>query len=80
MLGSIPLVIQDMTVSFQAVFDDSNFCMEAHLWCMLLIVRIAKAAGAQDISAFCFHWTGAAPGMTEDYLLEKLALKSDGAS
>jgi hypothetical protein len=80
MLGPIPLVIQDMTVSFQAVVDDSNFCMEAHLWCMLLIVKIAKAAGAQDFSAFCFHWTGAAPGMTEDYLLEKLGLKSDDAS
>ncbi len=80
MLGPIPLVIQDMTVSFQAVFDDSNFCMEAHLWCMLLVVRIAKAAGVQDLSAFCFHWTGAAPGMTEDYLLEKLGLKSEDAS
>ncbi len=80
MLGPMPLIIRGMTISFQAIFDDASFCMEAHLWCMLLVVRIGKAAGAQDLSAFCFHWTGAAPGISEDYLLRKLGLKSESPS
>jgi len=73
----MPILIQGMTVNFQAVFDDHDFCMEAHLWCMLLVARIAKAAGTHDLSAFYFQWTGTIQGLTEDYLLDRLGLKTN---
>lgn len=55
MLGPVLLIVQDMTISFQAVFGDHVFCLAAHFWCMLLVVKILNAAGSQDFSALCFH-------------------------
>ncbi len=56
--GEIPIVIHGLVQNFQAVFENVEYCREAHYWCLLLVARVAEAWGNQDIGSFMFRWTG----------------------
>jgi hypothetical protein len=71
--GTIPILIAGMSQNFQATFEDEAFCREAFLWCLLLIVRVARAAGNTSTESFCFFWTGV-EGLTEEWLVSQLGL------
>lgn len=71
--GTAPVMIQGLVHNFQAAFEDSSFCREALMWCLLLVGRIGKARGNADLSAFLFHWTGI-HGLTEAKLMSELGL------
>lgn len=75
-LGSeVPILINGLAVNFQAAFEDEGLCREAFLWCMLLVIRIAKAAGNADPAPFCQLWTGQL-NVSEEALLSQLGLTS----
>ena len=71
----IPLIIHGMTENFQAAFEDADFCRETYLWCMLLLARVAKAAGNSRVDGFCFHW-GGHYGLTEESIMRGLGLNA----
>ncbi|KXF75263.1 hypothetical protein ATN84_18485 [Paramesorhizobium deserti] len=60
----------------QAIFEDANFCREAHYWCLLLIARIGEAQGISRIDGFLFHWTGYY-GMTLATILNELGFSPE---
>ena len=70
--GPVPVHIDGLIQNFQATFENASFCREAFLWCLLLVVRIASAAGNTDPAAFCFFWTGVTD-LREDQLTRELA-------
>lgn len=76
--GTVPIFIQGMSQNFQATFEDEVFCREAFFWCLLLVSRVARAAGNEAVDAFCFFWTGQ-QGVREEWLMEQLGLH-DGQS
>lgn len=71
--GAVPIVIQGLVHNFQAAFEDTPFCREALMWCLLLVARVGKARGSSDLSAFLFHWTGIY-GLTETQIMTELGL------
>ncbi len=73
--GALPIFIQGMSQNFQATFEDEVFCREAFFWCLLLVTRVARAAGNQAVEGFCFFWTGQ-QGVSEDWLMDRLGLQT----
>ncbi|WP_156457917.1 hypothetical protein [Sphingomonas sp. Leaf412] len=76
--GFIPLHIDGLSMNFQSSFEDERLCREAFLWCLLLVIRVAKAAGAGDVAAFCRFWTGQ-ENVSEEAVLRQLGLGADDA-
>lgn len=74
--GPVPIIIQGLVENRQALFEDITLCREAHLWCLLLIARIAEARGHADVSGFMFYWT-ANYQLTLPTLLSELGLPPD---
>jgi hypothetical protein len=74
--GETPLQINGLAENFQATFENPLFCREAFLWCLLLVVRVALAAGNEVVDGFCFLWTGQR-GVTEAAVMSDLGLPSE---
>ena len=71
--GALPISFSGMALNFQAAFEDVALCQEAFDWCLLLVIRVARAAGNDPVDGFCFHWTGQY-GLTEEAVLQRLGL------
>lgn len=77
--GIFPLHIDGLSMNFQSSFEDERLCREAFLWCLLLVIRVAVAGGAQDVTAFCRFWTGQ-ESVTEEAVLRQLGLAETGVA
>lgn len=74
--GDTTIHIKGLTQSFQASFESETLCMECYQWCLLLVIRVARAAGNRTVDGFCFHWTGEY-GLSEEEVLAKLGIQRD---
>lgn len=77
--GVFPLHIDGLSMNFQSSFEDERLCREAFLWCLLLVIRIAVAAGAENVTAFCRFWTGQ-ENVTEGAVMRQLGLNEPGGA
>lgn len=77
--GVFPLHIDGLAMNFQSSFEDERLCREAFLWCLLLVIRIAVAAGVEDVTAFCRFWTRQ-ENVTEGGVLRQLGLAGAGSA
>ena len=75
--GAATIHIEGLCQNFQSTFESPEFCREAYLWCLLLVMRIGQAAGNANPESFCFFWTGVS-GLTEAWIVAELDLQ--GAS
>ncbi len=67
------ITVHGLVENRQALFENQQLCREALFWCLLVIARIAKAVGNEDVSGFMFHWT-ANYGLTLQIILGELSL------
>lgn len=56
-LGMSGIVLEGMCDNFQQVFEDREFCLEALLWCLIVVARIGLLNNVETANAFMLRWS-----------------------